>query len=134
MQGWAKVNILGTLGGDAEIRSVGGATKCELRVAVTETWKDKSGQRQESTTWLKCVDWMRRPDWMVQSMTKGTPVAISGSLREETWEKDGVKHHRVYVHVQDIEVLQKRTRGEQRFPDGSGSLSRGKDDHGEIPF
>ncbi len=139
MQGWAKVSILGTLGADAEVRATGsGKTITKLRVAVTHGWKDAQGVRQEQTVWLGANDWNNRPDWLRQKLVKGATVAIQGELRDDSYEnKDGVKVTRLVINVDQLEVFDKpEFKGERRFRDNSGSVSRaGKvEDEDGIPF
>lgn len=138
MNGWATVSILGILGSDAEVRATSsGKTVTNLRVAVTRYWKDAQGNKKEDTSWIRCTDWGKRPDWLIQRLSKGTPVAIQGRLQEESWEKDGQKQHRMVVYVENIEPLSKpQYNGERRFQDNSGSIQTAAqpDNSDEIPF
>lgn len=136
MNGWATVSILGILGSDAEVKvTSGGRQVVNMSVAVTRYWKDAQGNKKEDTSWIRCTDWGKRPDWLIQKLSKGTPVAIQGRLQEESWEKDGEKRRRMVVHVENIEPLSKpQYNGERRFQDNSGSIQEGSKDDDSIPF
>lgn len=139
MQGFAKVTILGTLGNDAEVKTTqAGKTLVKFRIAVSESWKNGSGQRQESTVWIGANCWRNLPDWMVQKATRGAPIAVTGTLQDDSYkDKDGKTVSRLVVNVDDIEVLERVTHrgGEQRFADGSGSVQRpGAGDTDDLPF
>lgn len=80
------MNVLtftGNLGRDAEVRQAGGSTVCNFNVAV----KSGYGDRQE-TIWVRCALWGKRAESrLVQYLTKGQMVAVSGEL--STREHEG---------------------------------------------
>jgi single stranded DNA-binding protein len=75
-----KVILLGNLGRDPETRyTTGGDAVTNLRIATTETWKDKSGDKQEKTEWHSVVLFVARPRG--QYLKKGRSVCIEGRLQ-----------------------------------------------------
>jgi single-strand DNA-binding protein len=84
-----KVIILGNLGRDPEVRSFpNGGKVCNLRIATSETWKDKTtGERKERTEWHS-VAIMNEPLVKVaeQYLRKGSKVYIEGQLETRKWQ------------------------------------------------
>jgi single-strand DNA-binding protein len=74
-----RLQIIGFLGRDAEVREVGANVVISFSVAYTEKYKDRSGILQEKTTWVRCNLW-RQPDKtaIAQYLTKGTQVFVEG--------------------------------------------------------
>lgn len=83
-----KVILVGALGADPEIRNTqAGATIANLRVATTESWKDKSGQRSERTEWHRVVIFNEGLAKIAgQYLKKGSRVYIEGSLQTRKWQ------------------------------------------------
>lgn len=79
------VNLLGILGKDPEIRTVGEKKVCNFTVATHEY--HNGGQK---TTWHNCVAWNGTAE-VVSKMHQGDTVDITGSIKYESFEKDGVK-------------------------------------------
>jgi single-strand DNA-binding protein len=99
-----KVIILGNLGKDPEIRRTqDGKPICNLTVATSETWKDKSsGERKEKTEWHRVVIFSE-PLCKVaeQYLKKGSKVYIEGSLQTRKWtDQAGVEKYSTEVVLQ----------------------------------
>jgi len=83
-----KVMIIGNLGADPEVRSFqNGGRVCNLRIATSEQWKDKSGERQERTEW-HTVAVFQEPaiNFAEQYLRKGSKVFIEGQLQTRKWQ------------------------------------------------
>ena len=84
-----KVIIVGNLGRDPEVRTFqNGGKVCNLRIATSETWKDKaSGERKERTEWHS-VAIMSEPVARIaeQYLRKGSKVYIEGQLETRKWQ------------------------------------------------
>ena len=108
------VDIIGNLGRDPEVRETRAGRLAVLSVATTETWKDKSGQRQERPQWHRVVIYN---DGLVDNVSrylrKGSKARIRGSLEYRSYDKDGEQRQ-----VAEI-VL--RHRGEVEFLDPPSS-------------
>src|SRR3982751_5212242 len=90
-----KVILLGNLGRDPETRyTTGGAAVTNLRIATTETWKDKSGEKQEKTEWHSVVLFGRQAEIAGEYLKKGRSVYIEGRLQTRKYtDKEGVEKH-----------------------------------------
>lgn len=95
-----KVTLIGRLGADPEVRSFqGGGQVCNLRIATSETWKDKSGERQERTQWHAVAIFAEPLVRVAESyLRKGSQVYLEGQLETRAWEdKDGNKRQTTEV-------------------------------------
>jgi single-strand DNA-binding protein len=100
-----KVILVGNIGKDAECKRVGDGSVLTFSVATSEKWSDKSGQKQERTDWHRCELWGKRADALAQYITKGSRVAVTGSVHYREYEKDGTKRYSTEIRVDDIELL-----------------------------
>ena len=99
-----KVILIGNLGRDPEIRTLGSGDRvANLRLATTETWRDKaSGERKEKTEWHSVVIFNDNIVKVVeQYVKKGSSVYIEGSLQTRKWtDKDGAEKYSTEVVIQ----------------------------------
>ena len=98
-----KVILIGNLGADPEIRSMqDGRPVCNLRVATSENWKDKStGERRERTEWHRVVIFNEGLCRIAeQYLKKGSKVYLEGQLQTRKWEKEGQDHYSTEVVLQ----------------------------------
>lgn len=83
-----KVMLIGNLGADPEIRSFqNGGKVANLRIATSETWKDRDGQRQERTEWHTVAIFSEGLVNVVENyLKKGAKVFIEGQLQTRKWQ------------------------------------------------
>ena len=118
-----KVMLIGHLGADPEVRTFqNGGKVCNLRIATSESWKDRqTGERQERTEWHSVAIF---PDGLVgvaeRYLRKGSKVYVEGQLRTRKWQ-DQAGNDRYTTEV----VLQK-FRGELQMLDGRGEGGGGQ--------
>ena len=93
---------------DAEMR--GRESKvASFTIAVSRSWKDKSGQRQEDTDYIKCVAFGSTGEVVGNYTSKGSRIAVDGELREEKHtNQSGEKKSSWVVHVNNVVLLEKR--------------------------
>lgn len=87
-----KVIVIGNLGRDPEVRyAPSGAAMCNVSVATTRNWKDKtSGEKVEETEWHRVVFYDRLAEIAGEYLKKGSPVYVEGRLKTRKWaDKDG---------------------------------------------
>ncbi len=86
-----KVILVGNLGTEPEIKHLdSGMALARLRIATSESFKDREGNRQERTEWHTVILWNRLAEIAEQYLTKGSQIYIEGSLRTRSYEQDGV--------------------------------------------
>lgn len=85
-----KVELLGNLGRDPEVRATPNGKKvATLNIATTESYKDQSGQWQETTDWHRVIFWERSAETCEKFLHKGSKVFVEGKLKTRSYEKDG---------------------------------------------
>ncbi len=89
-RGINKVILIGNLGADPEIRYLSdGRAVASLRVATTESWKDRqSGETQEHTEWHRVVFFGRPAEIIGEYLAKGSQIYLEGQLRTRKWTDD----------------------------------------------
>lgn len=103
-----KVILVGNLGADPEIRAFpNGDAICNLRLATTENWKDKStGEARENTEWHRVVLFRRLAEIAGQYLKKGSQVYIEGRLRTRKWQdKDGQERYTTEIEASEMKML-----------------------------
>jgi single-strand DNA-binding protein len=103
-----KVQLIGNLGRDAELRyTQGGSAVATLNVATTEVWNDKqSGDKKEKTEWHRCVMWGQAAERLSEYLTKGKQVYLEGKLQTRKWQdKDGNDKYTTEINVFSVVLL-----------------------------
>jgi single-strand DNA-binding protein len=143
MSGVNKVILIGNLGANPELRyTQGQQAVANLRLATTEKWTDKSGQKQESTEWHRVVVWGKQAEICGQYLTKGRQVYIEGSIRTRQWQdQQGQKRYTTEIVARNVQML--GGRGERSAEDTGATIPPDdtaiRDDFGggpddDIPF
>jgi single-strand DNA-binding protein len=96
-----KVILIGNLGRDPEIRyTQSGEPIANFSLATSESWNDKSGQRQERTEWHRVEVFGKTAQVVRDYLTKGRQVYLEGQIRYEEWtDKDGNKRNTTRIRV-----------------------------------
>jgi single-strand DNA-binding protein len=102
-----KVILVGHLGADPDMRyTPSGQGVCELRLATSESWNDKNGQRQERTEWHRIVVWGKRAEVCSKYLAKGRQVFVEGRIQTRTYDdKDGNKRYITEIIANDVQFL-----------------------------
>ena len=119
-----KVILIGNLGADPEIRALGSGDRvANLRVATSETWRDRSsGERKEKTEWHRVVVFNENIVKVCENyLKKGAKIYVEGSLQNRKWtDQSGVEKF-------STEVVLQKFRGELTMLDGRGEGAGGED-------
>jgi single-strand DNA-binding protein len=124
-RGINKVILVGNLGADPETRAMpSGTTVANLRIATSESWRDKqSGEQQERTEWHRVVLFGRLGEIAAEYLKKGSQVYIEGSLRTRKWQdKQGQERYSTEIVGNDMQMLGGRGGG-----GGGGGAGAGGD-------
>ena len=93
-----KVILVGNLGDEPVIRYTGdGKAIANLRVATSESWMDKEGNKQERTEWHKVSVFDKLAEICKTYLHKGSKVFLEGKLQTRSWDKDGVQQYSTEV-------------------------------------
>jgi single-strand DNA-binding protein len=107
-RGINKVILVGNLGADPETRAMpSGTTVANLRIATSESWRDKqSGEQQERTEWHRVALFGRLGEIAAEYLKKGSQVYIEGSLRTRKWQdKQGNERYSTEIVANDMQML-----------------------------
>ena len=110
-----KVILIGNLGRDPETRYLpdGGAVT-NISVATTDTWKDKSGEKQERTEWHRVAFFGRLAEIAGEYLKKGSPVYIEGRLQTRKWQdKEGQDRYTTEIVANEMKMLGSRGGGSE---------------------
>ena len=123
------VNIVGGLVRDAELKTLPNGTAClNFSVAVSEYM---GSGKEDWNNYFDCTMFGKRASSLAQYMGKGQKVAIEGKLHQDRWEKEGSKHSRVIVKVNNIDLVgAKKSAAQENKP--AQSNDTGFDD--DIPY
>ena len=128
-RGINKVILIGNLGADPETRAMpSGTTVANLRVATSESWRDKqTGEQQERTEWHRVALFGRLAEVAGEYLRKGSQVYIEGSLRTRKWQdKQGNERYSTEIVASEMQMLGGRGTGGAGSSGGvSGSTAGG---------
>ena len=127
-RGVNKVILVGNLGADPETRAMpSGMTVANLRIATSESWRDKqSGEQQERTEWHRVALFGRLAEIAGEYLKKGSQVYIEGSLRTRKWQdKQGNERYSTEIVGNEMQMLGGRGGGGAGAPGAGGGGASG---------
>ena len=124
-----KCIFIGNLGRDPEIRyGASGDAIANFSIACTETYKDKQGQKQEKTEWVRIVMYGRQAEIAGEYLKKGSSVYLEGRLQTRKWQnKEGQDQYTTEIVADRMQML--GGKGERK--DDSGYLGKGEVTHAQ---
>ena len=104
-----KVQLIGNVGNDPEIKSFDGGKKlAKLTIATNESYKNEKGEKVEDTQWHNVIAWGKTADIIEKYVTKGKEIAIEGKLTHRSYEdKNGEKRYVTEIIVHELLLLGK---------------------------
>ena len=98
----AQVTLVGTLGGDPELRfTTGGKAVANFNMAVSRRYQ-VNNEWQEETSWFRVSCWQTLAENVAASLAKGSRVVVAGRLETREYEKDGVKRTATEVVADEV--------------------------------
>ena len=122
-RGINKVILVGNLGQDPDTKAMpSGMTVCNIRIATSESWKDKtSGEMKEQTEWHSVAMFGRLAEIAGEYLKKGSQVYIEGRLRTRKWQdKSGNDRYTTEIVANEMQMLGGRAGG------GGGGMGGGE--------
>jgi len=112
-----KVILIGNLGRDPEVRYMpSGDAVANITIATTETWKDKSGEKQEQTEWHRVAMFGKTAEIAGEYLKKGSQVYIEGKLQTRKWtDKEGQERYTTEIRADRMQMLGSRSGGSERM-------------------
>ena len=144
-----KIILIGNLGADPEVRSTGGGTTvANFRLATSETYKNREGQRETRTEWHRVVTFGRLAEICGQYLKKGKQIYIEGRIQTREWEdQTGNKRWTTEIVANQMQMLGRASDGggyspddssgdsqETQYADGGSQAPAGGDDDDDLPF
>jgi single-strand DNA-binding protein len=144
-----KVILIGNLGADPETRYMpSGDAVTNIRIATTESWKDKGGEKQEHTEWHRIAFFGKLAEIAGEYLKKGSPVYVEGRIRTRKWQdKDNQDRYTTEIVADRMQLLGSRgasaaTSGESAERPATAQASAGAQKSGtrfddfedDIPF
>lgn len=127
-----KVILVGNVGADPETRYMpNGDAVANVRLATTESWKDKaSGEKREITEWHRLVFYRKLAEIVSTYVKKGSQLYVEGRIRTRKWQdKEGQERYTTEIEVTEMQLLGGRRNdqadGERGAPSGSSGNPRG---------
>ena len=120
-----KVILVGNLGADPETRYMpNGDAVANIRLATTESWKDKaSGEKKEITEWHRVVFYRKLAEIAGQYLKKGSAVYVEGRIRTRKWQdKEGQERYTTEIEASEMQMLGGRS--------SAGASSGGEAEYG----
>src|SRR6476619_74726 len=102
-----KVILIGNLGADPETRYLpSGDAVTNIRIATTENWKDKGGEKQEHTEWHRVAFFGKTAEIAGEYLKKGSPVYVEGRIRTRKWQdKEGQDRYSTEIVADRMQLL-----------------------------
>ena len=125
-RGINKVILVGNLGADPETRYMpSGGAVTNIRIATSDSWKDKqSGEQQERTEWHRVVFFNRLAEIAAEYLRKGSQVYVEGRIQTRKWQgQDGADRYTTEIVANEMQMLGSRGSGGGGFQSGGGGSS-----------
>jgi single-strand DNA-binding protein len=111
------VMLRGNLARDPDLRTVTVGEKTtsvvNFTVATSREFTKANGSQDKITSFIQCEAWDSGADAVASSLKKGDLVMVEGSLRNDSWEKDGVKHSTLKVRVNNFAKINRNKKSEK---------------------
>ncbi len=131
-------NFIGNLARDPESRfTQSGDQVVNFTIACSEKWKDKSGQQQERTEWVRITVWGKLAEICGQYLHKGSKVFISGKMKTDKYtDQNGVEKYTTSIVARDVEFLSPRRDNSQQQgqPQDTGYQQPPPNTGDDVPF
>jgi len=135
MRGLNRVQIMGNLGADPEMRyTPTGRAVTQFRVAVQRRWRDAEGQPQEKVEWFRVVTWGRTAEVANQYLEKGAPVYVDGRMQTRSFEgADGQTRYMTELVAREL-ILLPRGNGRPAASEEEIEETEAPEEEVEIPL
>lgn len=133
-----RCEFIGRLGQDPEVNhTASGDAVCNFSVACSERWKDKQGQKQERTEWVRIVAWRKLAEICGEYLKKGSQVYIAGKMQTRKWQdQSGQDRYTTEIVADQMQMLGRVNDGGdgQQRPQEQQPAPADNFDDSQIPF
>jgi single-strand DNA-binding protein len=119
MAGVNKVILVGNLGADPEVKYLeGDNVVANMRIATTEAYKNRNGERVEQTEWHDLEVWNGQAKIAEQYLKKGSQIYVEGKIKTDSWQDEqGQNRYRTKIRVLNFTMLGGK-------PEGNGGVGQ----------
>ena len=129
-----KVQLIGNLGADPEVRSTSGGNRvATFSLATSRSWSGPSGDKQEKTEWHRCVVWNTKTsqlaDIVEKYVKKGDRIYVEGRIEYRQWQdKENQTRYSTEINVRELIMLGggRGAQSSEGFDEGAGSRERSR--------
>lgn len=127
-----KVILVGNLGKDPETKYLpSGDAVTNFTIATTESWKDKSGDKKESTEWHRISAFGKLAEICGEYLKKGSQVYVEGKIKTRKWQdKEGNDRYSTEISCDRLQMLGGKPESEKP----AKQPAKQRDEDTEIPF
>lgn len=131
-----KVILVGNVGIDPEVRYLeGGTAVATVRLATSESYKNKNGERITQTEWHNIVLWRGLAEITEKYVKKGMQLYIEGRLRTRSWDdKEGNKRYTTEVVADSMKMLSRRDDDNSQTAEKQQEAAPQVEEPDDLPF
>lgn len=136
MAGLNRVIMIGNLTADPELKyTQSGTARTRFRIAVNRQYRDQEGELQEETTFVPVVVWRNQAENCANYLSKGSPVAVDGRLRIDSFETDeGERRKVVEIVAWNVQFLGRPPSGGKQSDETADFETEEGTEEDEVPF
>lgn len=129
-----KVILMGRNTKDPELKySNSGNAVCKFTVAVDRKFQKQGEERQAD--FISCVAFAKTGEFVSKYFTKGSKIAVVGSIQTRTWDDaEGKKHYATEIVVEEVHFAGEKKEGQQPAPQPQADGFNPMEDDDELPF
>ena len=105
MANYLKATAIGTMTRDIEIKKFTNGQVGNFTIAVNSSYKKADGTKVDEVTFLDCKATNKLCDVIAEYSGKGLQIMLDGTIKQQNWEKDGVKHSKLVLNVETMQLL-----------------------------
>ena len=136
-----KVILIGRVGQDPQSKKLDNGTSISnFTLATSEKYKNKSGEKVETTEWHSLQVWGNLSEIVEKYVKKGQLLYVEGKIKTKSWEKEGQKHYKTVISVNEIKMLgsnstttQEPEKPQSKYPEQQWQ-GNGSDPADDLPF
>ena len=133
-KGLNKACLIGNISQDPELKYTPSNTAvCNVSLATSEKFKDKSGEWSEKTEWHNLVAFGKLAEIMRDYCKKGSRIYVEGKIQTQTWEKEGQKRSKTVINISELIMLDGKD-GKGKPKESAPAAGNAPDDDSELPF
>lgn len=100
-----KVILVGRVGQNPEVKQIPNGSVANFSLATSESYKDKNGEKVETTEWSNCVAFGKLGEIIGQYVVKGSLLYVEGKLKTDKYTKDGVDKYSTKIVINEMKML-----------------------------